>query len=103
MHSRVRQFLESSPTGLAESSSPIGYGPVIRLGLLSTLSHDNAVTSFDYRLVTVAWTGLSPDNSNAFTGALGTPAPSHRSQRAELPYWVPTSGGDAQALFGIRM
>ena len=39
--------------------------------MLSTLSRDNAVTTFDYRLVTIAWTGLSPDNSNAFTGALG--------------------------------
>ena len=72
VQSRVRQFLGSSPTGLAESSSPIGYGLVIRLRLLSTLSRDNAVTTFDYRLVTVAWTGLSPDNSNAFTGALRT-------------------------------
>ena len=37
------------------------------------MSRDNAVTTFDYRLVTIAWTGLSPDNSNAFTGALGAP------------------------------
>ena len=38
-----------------------------------TLSRDNAVTTFDYRLVTVAWTGLAPDNSNAFTGAFSSP------------------------------
>ena len=46
------------------------------------MSRDNAVTTFDYRLVTIAWTGLSPDNSNAFTGALGTAVaggPPHRS------------------------
>ena len=29
--------------------------------------------------------------------------PPHRSQRAELPHWAPTSGGDAQTLFGIRV
>ena len=33
----------------------------------------------------------------------GYPAPPHRSQRAELPHWAPTSGGDAQTLFGVRM
>jgi len=56
---------------LAESSSQYSYGLVIRLRLLSTLPHGNAVTTFDYGLVTLARTGLSPDNSNAFTGALG--------------------------------
>jgi len=71
VQSRVRQFLGGSPTGLAESSSQYSYGLVICLRLLPTLSRDNAVTTFDYRLVTIAWTGLSPDNSNAFTGALG--------------------------------
>jgi hypothetical protein len=29
--------------------------------------------------------------------------PPHRSQRAELPHWAPTSGSDAQALLGIGM
>ena len=40
------------------------------------------------------------------TVAVGTPVarrPPRRSQRAELPHWAPTSGGDAQALFGIGM
>ena len=73
--SRVRQFLGGSPTGLAESSSQYSYGLAIRLRLLSTLSRDNAVTTFDYRLVTIAWTGLAPINSNAFTGALGSIGP----------------------------
>jgi len=54
VRSKVRALLGHSPTGLAESSSPIGYGLVIRLRLLSTLSRDNAVTTFDCRLVTVA-------------------------------------------------
>ena len=70
MQSKVHQFLGGSPTGLAESSSQYSYGLVIRLRLLSTLPHGNAVTTFDYGLVTLARTGLSPDNSNAFTGAL---------------------------------
>ena len=95
MQSRVRHFLGSSPTGLAESSSPIGYGLVIRLRLLSTLSRDNAVTTFDYRLVTIAWTGLAPANSNAFTGALGTAIagrPPHRSVSEVLPHTAPPLG-----------
>ena len=29
--------------------------------------------------------------------------PPRRSQRAELPHWAPTSGVDAQTLFGIRI
>jgi hypothetical protein len=29
--------------------------------------------------------------------------PPHRSQRAELPHWAPTSGTDAQALLRIRV
>ena len=32
-----------------------------------------------------------------------TQHPPHRSQRVDLPHWAPTSGSDAQALFGIRM
>jgi len=38
--------------------------------------------------------------------AVGTPVtrrPPHRSLRAELPHKAPTSGTDAQSLFGIRM
>ena len=33
----------------------------------------------------------------------GYPAPPHRSLRAELPHKAPTSGSDAQSLFGIRV
>ena len=29
--------------------------------------------------------------------------PPHRSQRALLTHWAPTSGHDAQSLFGIRV
>ena len=29
--------------------------------------------------------------------------PPHRSQRAGLPHWAPTSGDDAQTLLGIGM
>ena len=29
--------------------------------------------------------------------------PPHRSQRAGLPHWAPTSGNDAQTLLGIGM
>ena len=38
----------------------IRYGLVVRLRLLSTLPHGNAVTTFDYRLVTSAWEELPP-------------------------------------------
>lgn len=71
--SRVRILLGCSPTGLAETSS-LDYGLVIHLRLLSTLPHGNAVTSFGFRAVTLPWTGLSPDCSNAFTGALAAVA-----------------------------
>ena len=33
-------------------------------------------------------------------GTALTSRPPHRSQRAELPHWAPTSGDDAQALLG---
>ena len=32
-----------------------------------------------------------------------TGGPPHRSQRALLTHWAPTSGHDAQSLFGIRV
>ena len=70
VRSKVRALLGHSPTGLAESSSPYGYGLLFHLRLLSTLSRDNAVTTFGYRPVTLAWLGLPPNNSIAFTGAL---------------------------------
>ena len=35
-------------------------GLVVRLRLLSTFPHGNAVTTFDFRLVTIAWKGLPP-------------------------------------------
>ena len=40
------------------------------------------------------------------TFAVGTAlkgGPPHRSQRALLTHWAPTSGHDAQSLFGIRV
>lgn len=52
--SRVRTSPGVSPTGLAESSS-YSYGLVIHLRLLSTFSHENAVTTVGYRPVTLAW------------------------------------------------
>jgi len=67
--SGVRTSRGGSPTGSAESSSQYCYGLFIRLWLLSTLSVENAVT-IDYGGVTTPRSGLSPDNSIAFTGAL---------------------------------
>jgi hypothetical protein len=52
--SRVRHLPGGSPTGLAETSS-LYYGLVVRLRLLSTLPLGNAVTTFDFRPVTLAW------------------------------------------------
>ena len=46
-------------------------GLAVRLRLLSTFPHGNAVTTFDYGPVTLAREGLPPSQSNAFTGALG--------------------------------
>lgn len=69
VRSKVRAMLGHSPTGLAESSSPYGYGLLIHLGLLSTFPHGNAVTTIGFRAVTLPWTGLAPC-SNAFAGAL---------------------------------
>ena len=36
-------------------------------------------------------------------GTALTGGPPHRSQRALLTHWAPTSGHDAQSLFGIRV
>ena len=33
----------------------------------------------------------------------GSARPPHRSQRAALPHWAPTSGDDAKSLQGIGM
>lgn len=38
----------------------------------ATVSQDKAVTTVDYRTVTISWTGLSPNYSIAFTGTLAT-------------------------------
>ena len=46
------------------------YGLVVRLRLLSTWYHYHAVTTLDFRPVTLAWKGLAPLCSNAFTDAL---------------------------------
>jgi hypothetical protein len=45
------------------------YGLVVLLRMLSTSTHVNAVT-FGFRRVTLAWRGLAPHCSIAFTGAL---------------------------------
>jgi hypothetical protein len=50
VESEVRELRGRSPTGLAETSS-LDYGLFVRLRLLSTLSHKNAVT-VDYWAVT---------------------------------------------------
>ena len=47
-----------------------------------------------------------PSSGRARTFAVGTAltgGPPHRSQRALLTHWAPTSGHDAQSLFGIRV
>jgi len=54
---------------LAEASS-LYYGLVVRFRLLSTFPRGNAVTTVNFRPVTLAWKGLSPFRSRAFTGAL---------------------------------
>ena len=42
--------------------------------------------------------------NNAFAvGTALTGGPPHRSQRALLTHWAPTSGHDAQSLFGVRV
>ena len=53
VQSEVRELLRRSPTGLAESSSQYSYGLFFRFRLLSTLSHENAVT-FYYEDVTIS-------------------------------------------------
>ena len=63
-------FASKLPDRLGRIEFAIRYGLVIRLRLLSTLPHGNAVTTFDFRPVTLAWKGLPPFGSHAFTGAL---------------------------------
>jgi hypothetical protein len=60
----------SLPDRLGRIEFTLRYGLVVRLRLLSTFPCGNAVTTFDYRLVTLTWKGLPPFRSNAFTGAL---------------------------------
>lgn len=65
---RVRRMPASSPTGLAESGSlslRTGRSPHVAPHLFSRKR--NYLVGF--RLVTVAWKGLTPSCSNAFTGA----------------------------------
>ena len=56
---------------------------------------------------TLRWIALKFAKSNsALAFAVGTAltgGPPHRSQRALLTHWAPTSGHDAQSLFGIRV
>ena len=45
-----------------------------------------------------------PNHAETFAvGTALTGGPPHRSQRALLTHWAPTSGHDAQSLFGIRV
>ena len=75
------------------------YGLVIRFRLLSTFPHGNAVTTVNYRPVTLAWEGLAPSWSNAFTGALAitlrrdvSPSPPSGSLTAEREaYYTPNT------------
>ena len=51
-------------------------------------------------------TGENPVEGTIEAFAVGTAltgGPPHRSQRALLTHWAPTSGHDAQSLFGIRV
>lgn len=64
------------------------YGLVILLRLLSTLPPGNAVTTVGFRPVTLAWKGLSPFCSNAFTGAR---VPPRRGEELSLGVGVAAS------------
>ena len=52
----------------------------------------------------VKWSRSSFRRMDSFAvGTALTGGPPHRSQRALLTHWAPTSGHDAQSLFGIRV
>ena len=65
--------LAGSPRRQAESSSS-SYGLVVHLQLLSTSSHENAVT-FSYRVQVKPRQGLAPRKFDALAGALGPAMP----------------------------
>jgi hypothetical protein len=65
----LRHYLTGSPRQPAESSSS-SCGPVIHLPLLSTPSHEDAVT-FGYEVQTQLRHGLSPCRFDTLTSALG--------------------------------
>ena len=46
---------------------------------------------------------LGFDVTASAVGTALTGGPPHRSQRALLTHWAPTSGHDAQSLFGVRV
>ena len=52
----------------------------------------------DFRLIAATHRDLLIAVGTALTGG-----PPHRSQRALLTHWAPTSGHDAQSLFGVRV
>ena len=51
----------------------------------------------DFRNIHAQFSGFAFAVGTALTGG-----PPHRSQRALLTHWAPTSGHDAQSLFGVR-
>ena len=55
------------------------------------------------RLATPVLPQLSVGGQPFAVGTALTGGPPHRSQRALLTHWAPTSGHDAQSLFGIRV
>ena len=80
-HGRGFAVCQRAPRQVWPNQVHFRYGLVVLLGLLSTFSRENAVTS-GFRRVTFAWKGLAPYYSNAFTGALALPVPRQDSRRA---------------------
>ena len=85
-------------------------GPHVPLSTLRAHGYPNArMTRGQYGLLLLYCKRLSLSVTHRFVpahfavGTALTGRPPHRSQRAELPHWAPTSGSDAQSLFGIWM
>ena len=76
----LRHLAAGSPRRQAESSSS-SYGLAVHLRLLSTSSHENAVT-IGYKVQTLLWRGLPPRGFNALTGALPWPRLRGHERRA---------------------
>ena len=82
----LRLSLADSPQRQAESSSS-SYGLAVHLQLLSTSSHENAVT-FGYRVQVKPRRGLPPRKFDALAGALGPAAPDDGSHSTMNPSCV---------------